>query len=44
VKLAGKLAKPGSVVLLSPAAASFGEFKDYVDRGDQFCQSVKSLL
>lgn len=40
---AAELAKPGSVVLLSPAAASFGLFKDYADRGDQFIQSVNRL-
>ena len=38
------IAKPGDTVLLSPGAASFGQFKNYADRGDQFCQLVKNLL
>jgi UDP-N-acetylmuramoylalanine--D-glutamate ligase len=33
-----------SIVLLSPGAASFGEFRDYADRGDQFATAVKGLL
>lgn len=40
---AAELAVPGSVVLLSPAAASFGLFKNYADRGEQFIAAVNSL-
>lgn len=36
-------AKPGDVVLLSPACASFDLFKNYIDRGDRFRQAVKDL-
>lgn len=34
---------PGGIVLLSPAAASFGLFKNAEDRGDQFQQGVREL-
>lgn len=44
IAIAHQLSKPGDIVLLSPAAASFSTFKDYADRGDQFCQLVKNLL
>ncbi len=40
---AAELAQPGSVVLLSPSAASFGLFKNYVDRGEQFIRAVEGL-
>ena len=43
VNRAQSLAKPGSVVLLSPASASFGLFKNYSDRGEQYISAVKSL-
>lgn len=43
VKRAQELAKPGSVVLLSPSAASFGLFKNYADRGEQFVAAVNAL-
>ncbi len=44
VSLAHPHAKPQDVVLMSPGAASFGQFHDYADRGDQFCQLVRNLL
>ncbi|MBD3250345.1 MAG: UDP-N-acetylmuramoyl-L-alanine--D-glutamate ligase [Candidatus Pacebacteria bacterium] len=43
VKLAASEAKPGTVVLMSPGAASFGIFKNYADRGDQFRKAVLDL-
>jgi len=43
VKTAHRLAKPGDVVLLSPACASFDMFKDYKDRGDQFKAAVRAI-
>lgn len=43
MQLVKRLAVKGDLVLLSPAAASFGSFKDYADRGDQFCQAVANL-
>lgn len=33
----------GSVVILSPASASFDMFRNYVDRGEQFIAAVQSL-
>ena len=43
VRRAAELARPGDVVLLSPACASLGEFRDYADRGDQFASAVRAL-
>lgn len=43
VAAASKIAQPGDVVLLSPACASFGMFKNYKDRGEQFIQEVTTL-
>lgn len=41
---AKSFAQPGDVVLLSTACASFGLFKDYKDRGNQFKQVVQALV
>ena len=43
VTLANKLAKPGNVVLFSPASASFDMFKDFADRGNQFKKLVNQI-
>ena len=43
VKKAGKLAKRGDVILLSPGATSFNLFKNEFDRGDQFVAQVKKI-
>lgn len=43
VSLTLKNSKPGEVILLSPACASFDMFKNYKDRGLQFKKYVRSL-
>lgn len=40
---AAAAAKPGEVVLLSPACASFDQFRDYEARGDAFRAAVEAL-
>jgi UDP-N-acetylmuramoylalanine--D-glutamate ligase len=43
VESAAADAKPGEVVLLSPACASFDAFKDFEERGDRFRELVEAL-
>jgi UDP-N-acetylmuramoylalanine--D-glutamate ligase len=43
VDAAAAAAQPGEVVLLSPACASFDQFRDYEARGDAFRAAVEAL-
>ena len=43
VNEAAEKARPGEVVLLSPACASFDQFRDYEARGDAFRAAVEAL-
>ena len=43
VMKAVEIAEAGEAVLLSPACASWGMFKNYEERGDKFKEIVNSL-
>lgn len=38
-----KVAKSGDIVILSPASASFDQYKSYKDRGNQFIEAVEGI-
>jgi UDP-N-acetylmuramoylalanine--D-glutamate ligase len=44
VATAARVARPGDIVLLSPAAASFDMFVDYAARGDAFRAAADALV
>jgi len=43
IRIAVAETTPGKICLLSPASASFGTFKDYKDRGNQFKEEIRKL-
>jgi UDP-N-acetylmuramoylalanine--D-glutamate ligase len=43
VKEAFAAAKEGDIILMSPAFASFGMFKNEYDRGEQFNELVRTI-
>jgi UDP-N-acetylmuramoylalanine--D-glutamate ligase len=43
IRAAIEASHPGDVIMLSPACASFDQFRDYEARGDTFRQLVEAL-
>jgi len=44
IRQAMAAARPGDIVMLSPACASFDQFRDFEARGQAFRQIVEALL
>lgn len=43
VKFLYESAESGDILMLSPGCASFGLFKDYLDRANRFKEAIQSL-
>ncbi|MCH7804356.1 MAG: UDP-N-acetylmuramoyl-L-alanine--D-glutamate ligase, partial [Acidobacteria bacterium] len=43
VRLAFEHTQPGKICLLAPASASFGSFRDYLDRADSFKRWIREI-
>ena len=43
IRAAIAAARPGDIIMLSPACASFDQFRDYEARGDAFRRIVEAL-
>ena len=43
VRRAVEVARPGSIVLLSPGGTSYDAYKDFAERGDQYIELINEL-